>query len=212
MMKTLLCAIALPFFALAFAQEICTQTTETGGKTTVEKIQITRSTSGENERIDFVSDRESRSIIVDAGGQVLREEGQGPGGSYLVERNGDSLRITGSTDGKSTDRTINLKGRPYYGIGLEWSSRALVLSGGKSLIFWMYNLTGDKTVEMELRLQDKETINGREGYRIRIGLTGILAPFWSATEWVTPDGLLLRYVGNSGPGTVDTVINFSYGA
>jgi hypothetical protein len=210
-MKRILVFFVLVMPAFAFAGEPYTQTIERDGKKIVERVDFSATVADGNQRFEFTGEKEHRVVVLDADGTVLREESTFENRSLVSVKTGDTVRITGTIQGKPVDRTVQLKGRSFYGSGFEWASRVLSKSAQKSLRFWMFSPKEDgKDIEMELRVQGTEKVGDVECVKVRIGLTGMMSAFWSATEWLVPDGRLARYEGNQGPGTPATVVTCAY--
>jgi hypothetical protein len=59
---------------------------------------------------------------------------------------------------------------------------------------------------MELTREGSDSYKGSEAIKVKVALSGIMAALWSARFLVAPDGTILKYEGNQGPGTAAMVM------
>lgn len=204
-------AALLVFSFLPIAALSITQTATVNGKSETETLEQIHSTDNGIRKVETIGKAQRSVSFVDSSGACVREEVKTEKGEYVMTSDGKNLTVSGTWDGKSINRTVPLNGKAFYGSGFTWSVKALLASGKKSMKFWMFNaLEPDKPVEMEYKIQGDETVNGRKAKKIKIGLTGLMAAFWSATIWTDNEQRTIRYQGNSGPGTPEMTIDTAY--
>lgn len=126
--------------------------------------------------------------------------------SYTMERDGRILLI------KSNKETIKYNlGKGNWVQTFWFGLRPLVDSDDKSYQFSIIN-PDDFSLHKMVAIKDgTETINLKgkeyEALRIKISLKGFKGMFWSAKCWFdTKTHNFLKYIGNQGPNTPDTII------
>jgi hypothetical protein len=186
--------------------EIHIMSSTTGGKTKTISTEQREIPEGSDLKILQKSEEGSVSTLLGRDGTVKSTEIQAKDGRILMESDGKTVSVSGTWKGKALSGQNELKGLGFYGNGFEFALRALARDGLASLKFPMIQPTDPKkAMVMELTREGRELIKGREAIKVKIGLTGIMAAFWSAHVYVASDGTMLRYEGNQGPGTADMV-------
>jgi hypothetical protein len=112
-------------------------------------------------------------------------------------REGNTIRISGTNNGKPYDKTESVDQDPWF---QEWLSGCAesVRKGRKEFYFYSFN-PSDITLFTKFKgtFLKEETLlihGGQiEAYRYKLGLTGLLEPFWSANYWYRKsDGNFIR--------------------
>ena len=120
-----------------------------------------------------------------------------------AERRGDHIKLTGRFKGRPVDTTLSIDDKPWY------QSSSLSLGGfaqseKERERFWtirpdtlrVYKVVAIKQKRVRLTL-DSTT---RQALKIKMRLTGALAPFWRCNYWFDPaDGRFLQFKGPGGP-------------
>jgi hypothetical protein len=125
-----------------------------------------------------------------------------------ASREGNKIFLKGQTRGKPIEKTFKINELSWnqtFNIGLE----RFALSPEKSMIFWSIGTKGPgnmKITRFKVKKKGIETITIKgkkmEAVYITISLTGLLSIFWTGKYWYRKsDGVFLRYIGKSGPGT-----------
>lgn len=158
-------------------------------------------------RIRLVSDRRwnTRSFMI-----ANRSEGI----EVEASRSGDRILVSGIHRGTPVKKELVLEeDLPWYQT-FNHQFGDFALSDEKKRQFWMIRLDTLEATRWQLKRIGSERlpIGGSqiEAVRVRLSLTGLLAPFWSADLWYrAEDGRFLRYLGPiRGPGSeeVETLL------
>jgi hypothetical protein len=145
-------------------------------------------TSGETYRIE--SD-ESGAVT------ACRFEFPAGGTSWVARRDGASLRLEGTVQGRSVSRTFAVDRHPWYE-SVERSLQGYAVSGsGEPTLFWMIEPYGGGAYLMTGRIERREQVevNGApvEAVRVVVRPAGIMSFLWSSTYWYSPrDGTFLK--------------------
>lgn len=121
---------------------------------------------------------------------------------FLGQRKEDSIVLSGN--GQERFET-EMKNRYWYQ-PIGPSMFQFILSDEKEREFFIINPENNKSVSMTIGKTGREllAIDGREmeAVKAELRLSGILSPFWSGQYWFSAEtGILLKYMGDSGPGT-----------
>jgi len=207
-MNRLLPAVLAVLFVLPLSAETLIYRETAQGKTSKETATLTRSEEGGlSWQILTGKDSSSRSARNSSGAMVAVEIAD-KDGQWALKVEGDELRASGTYKNKPVAGSLPLKGR-VWSVGfdqpLKW---AVAHKMTAPLTFLMVNpVELAKPTEMVLTPDGKDTVEGKPALRFKIGLTGALAMFWSATIWADPvTGDQLQYKGNKGPGTPDVLL------
>jgi hypothetical protein len=142
--------------------------------------------------------------LLDGAWETLRWKVTNPheGTDYVGTRNGNTLVIEGTHHGEPVSKEIEIDEKPFFSnpsLGLE----GFVRSGEEKMEF--RTLRPDNLSEYKMKAQVKEveniTVNGEEieAVRVKWGLTGLKAMFYSQTLWFRKaDGVLLRTKSSRG--------------
>lgn len=121
---------------------------------------------------------------------------------FLGQRKEESIVL--SRKGKERFET-DIENRYWYQ-PIGPSMFHFVLSNEKEREFFIINPENNRSVSMTISKRGREflTIDDRETEAVKaeLRLSGILSPFWSGQYWFCAEtGILLKYMGDSGPGT-----------
>jgi hypothetical protein len=198
--------VSLAAIAGAAGAETLTVRTTVKGKVTTSSSTRVEAPEGEGLRILEGSEEAEVSVLALSDGTVKSYELKAKDGQVLMVSDGKFVESSGSWQGKPISSKFELKGLGFYGSGFEFALRALARNGLASLKFPMVNMAEpSKSVTMVATREGTERFGERDGIKVKIGLTGLMAAFWSAHVLVAEDGSVLRYRGNQGPGTPDMV-------
>lgn len=131
--------------------------------------------------------------------------------NLIADRTGEIIMVRGTFKGKFIDKSLKIDKSPWYQ-ATSLSLRGLVSSRDTERIFWTIRLSTMTAHKVRAIKKNIETIDidgsHQELLRIRMTLTGILAPFWKSDFWFSmPGGVLIRFEGPSGPpGSPNTII------
>ncbi|WKN41648.1 hypothetical protein [Tunicatimonas pelagia] len=142
---------------------------------------------------------------------VLRDEKEKH--DFTAQRTGDQIKIWGTFQGESVDKTVDIDERQWFN-KLDHGLSEFAASDQQELSFWVLKLVSDlDPLKMEAKKLGTEslTIDGKAYDAVKVKLTidnFMLSKLWSAELWYRiSDGLFLRYEGaNGGPGTPITII------
>lgn len=201
-MRFFMCIAAMILCAGALAAETRIVSTTSEGKTKTYSTEVREIPDGSGVEIQEKGEEGSFSVHLDGDGLVRSVETQSKDGTILMVSDGKFVTVSGTWKGKAVGGKCDQKGLGFYGSGFEFALRALARGGLESLRFPMINpAEPSKAVVMELTREGSESYKGRDAIKVKIGLTGIMAAFWSAHLLVGGDGMILKYMGNQGPGT-----------
>jgi len=135
----------------------------------------------------------------------------GPGRSLAAVREGRTIILTGTTQGKTVDLRIAIDDAPWFQ-ALSYSLRSFVHADTQTIDFWI--LRPDDLTAVKMRAVRKDTervaLDGGmvEALRVRISPVGLIARLWHGDYWYRlSDGVLVLYRGVHGlPGTPRTEI------
>jgi len=131
--------------------------------------------------------------------------------AYVVVREGNTLRLEGTLNGRQLLRTVPIDARPWYE-SLEWTLRGFVASSFDSVVFWIVYPFEAKVYLMRAHSEARESVQvndqSMDAVRVRVGLSGIGSILWNSVYWFRPtDGEFLRSEAVRGfPGTPMTVV------
>ncbi|HKJ05685.1 MAG TPA: hypothetical protein VJ974_08820 [Geopsychrobacteraceae bacterium] len=137
---------------------------------------------------------------------------QTPGSDFRVERQGNTLKLSGKLRGKVIDRVHEIDDAPWFQT-LSLSLRLFLKGSQKSIEFWslrpttleVYKLRAVKKGIEEIEVSQKMV----RADRVEIRLAGFGRILWKADYWFRlNDAVFIRYVGPSGPpGTPKTIVS-----
>ena len=133
----------------------------------------------------------------------------------LAKRVGQTIVMKGRYRGNPIDKTLTVDPNPWYQ-STSLSLRGFIASDDSERIFWTIRpgtLTAHKIKATKQEVLPTDTATGQRSLlRIRLSLTGILAPFWKSDYWFSvPEGVFQRFEGPSGPpGSPLTVVTRLY--
>jgi hypothetical protein len=177
-----------------------------GGQTVLSTTERKASAEGAGLRVEESGEDGTTSALLAADGTVVSEELRAPDGILRLENDGKAVAVSGTWKGKAVSARCELKGSGFYGLGFGFAARAFARGGCKPLKF--PSISPDKpsrSTFMTITKEGKEPYKGAEATKARIALSGALSAFWSARVLLDEEGRILRYEGNSGPGTPDFV-------
>ena len=135
---------------------------------------------------------------------------------FVARRDGRTVVIQGMFKGEPVNRTLHIDEAPWYQ-ATSLSLRGLAASGDAQRVFWtirLKTLTAHKVKAIKKGVEVLESEGSPKTLqRIRLTLTGLLAPFWKSDYWFTvPDDIFFRFEGPSGPpGSPKTVVTLIAG-
>lgn len=131
---------------------------------------------------------------------------------FEAVRDGDSIRLRGTLNGKPVDRVLEIDASPWFAL-VELSLPGWVIGGGaKRISFWVLDSAqgGAHRIAAERMGRERITIAGADVEAVKVKLTvpGVPAFLWSSPWWFrASDGAFLRYEMARGiPGTPKTVL------
>ncbi|MEM6844038.1 MAG: hypothetical protein AAF632_17555 [Bacteroidota bacterium] len=142
---------------------------------------------------------------------VLRDEKENH--DFTAQRTGNQIRVSGTFQGKSIEKTVNLEEGLWFN-KLDHGLSEFAASDQQEISFWALKLMSDlDPLKLNAKKVSRETldISGQTYQAVKVKLTidnFMLSKLWSAELWYrASDGLFLRYEGaNGGPGTPKTII------
>lgn len=160
-----------------------------------------------------MSDGDAHRVQVDESFATQRYTFESPkrNTAYVVVRQGNTLRLEGTLNGRPLLRTVQIDSRPWYE-SLEWTLQGYVAASFNSVVFWIVHPFEAKVYLMRAHAEAHESIpvNDRstDAVRVRVGLAGIGSILWSSLYWFRPmDGEFLKSEAVRGfPGTPLTVV------
>ena len=184
--------------AAAAAQVTLVYRQHTGGR--VDRIEIRQHVLPRGEVLGVsATSGESYWIEIDDSGSVTacRFEFPAEGTSWVAQREGTSLRLEGTVQGRTVSRTFTIDRHPWYE-SVERSLQQYAISGSlEPEQFWMIEPYGGGAYLMSGRIERHERVqvNGTfvEAVRVVVRPAGILSFIWSSTYWYSPvDGTFLK--------------------
>jgi hypothetical protein len=131
---------------------------------------------------------------------------------FAASREGDSIRLRGTLNGKPVDRTLDIDASPWFAM-IELSLPGWVIGGGaKRISFWVLDSSQGEAHRLAAEKMGRETISVAgadvEAIRVRLTAPGVPAFLWSSPWWFrASDGAFLRYeIARGMPGTPKTVL------
>ena len=120
-----------------------------------------------------------------------------------AERVAQAIVVKGRHQGSAIDKSLAIDPNPWYQ-ATSLSLREFIASDDSERIFWIIRpntLTVHKIKATKQEVLTKDSVNGQRSLlRIRLSLTGMLAPFWKSDYWFSiPEGIFQRFEGPSGP-------------
>jgi hypothetical protein len=201
---SLLRAVALVLFltvilpSLAGAPVTLVYRQRTGNR--VDRIEITEQVSPEGSVLGVAaSSGETYRIESDSSGGVTSCTFTYPPGStsWTARRDGTSLRLEGTVQGRPVRRTFKIDAHPWYE-SVERSLQSFAVSGStEPKEFWMIEPYGGGAYLMAGRIErrGRSEVNGAtvDAVQVVVRPAGILSFLWSSTYWYAPaDGTFLR--------------------
>lgn len=122
---------------------------------------------------------------------------------FIAERVGKTIKITGVFNGLPVKKSLEIDNRDWYQ-ATSFSLRHLILSKESETTFWTIRfntLTAHKikAVKKEITANNDDG-NKKKLLRIRLGLTGLMTPFWKSDYWFSmPESVFFKFKGPSGP-------------
>jgi len=207
-MKTrVLAAILFLLLGLPLVAETIVVTETTQGKTIRHTSTLTRIESEGLLWETSVSDQGTSRSGTTPEGSLRVFEWTSPDGKAVLTSDGTVLRVSGTHKGKELKGSLDLKGRIWtmnFDQPLKWYAKKGFTG---SMPFLMVSPTDlAHPTGMILTKEAEETLLGRQVVRLKVGLEGALSLFWSAKVWAESSGTEVRYQGNKGPGTPDSLI------
>ncbi len=202
-LQTLLLLIAVQVYSVSLDYSMQTD----GG----EILWTTWEISEEQDYLEFIqTDSDGvKHFISDFGGSVQQMVFQNPGNQELLS----GERIQNLIFIESPEGSVNVKLSPdgYWYQPLGPSLFEFILSSEQKRSFSIIDLESLKGHSMVIRKKGEEEISimgrMRSAVRAELRMGGVLSPFWSGQYWFSKEtGILLRYVGDSGPGTPEMVM------
>jgi hypothetical protein len=146
-----------------------------------------------------ISSGETYRIETDASGGVVACSFEFPpeGTSWKAEREGSTLRLTGTVQRRKVSRTFRIDTNPWYE-SVERSLQSYALSAAREAVrFWMVEPYGGTPYLMAGKIERLEPVgvNGRrvDAIRVVVRPDGILSFLWNSVYWFDPaDGTFLR--------------------
>ncbi len=207
MKKALLAALSLFAMLMMYGETTWLRVTR-DGKVTDMSVTRTESEKDGLRTIREKSDQGTSVCVLREDGEAIRYEFSNKDGNCLMERNDSSVRITGSYKGKKIDTVVKLAKAGWYA-SFENGLAHMCVTGKKDLLAVLINPADpSKSIEMKYTLMGDEKIGDIPVRKIKIGLTGLLANFWSAYYWVNERGETIRFEGDQGPGSGKLLIEF----
>lgn len=201
----LLCAVcASPAAAFTGASVRLVYEERTGEAVSNKEYLIDKTADGY--RIQLFNQGVKRVIVTDETLNTLFEDYQNPakGDALTFRRDGASLRLTGSLDGKAMDKSFEADGMWYGSVLLL---RDVVLSGQEKSEFYVTKPEDERVVKLVAIRQETETVMAAgipcEAVKFKYTVPGIQGMFWKSYYWYrTSDGLLVKTEETRGmPGT-----------
>jgi hypothetical protein len=133
--------------------------------------------------------------------------------SLTAKRLKGEIHLSGRHGGTPIEARLKIDPAPWYQAG-SFSLRAFAQSTQKETRFWILRPGKFTAHKLFAARQGKELLKidgvSVSAHKIKVGLTGWKAPFWSAYYWFgARNGVFLRYQGPSGPpGSPDTVVEW----
>ena len=117
-----------------------------------------------------------------------------------AERIGQTIAIRGRFEGNSIEKILHIDDCPWYQ-ATSLSLREFVASTDTERLFWIIRPTTLTVHKIKAIKKGVEQIAATDHLlRIRLTLTGLLAPFWKSDYWFAlPEGVFFRFQGPSGP-------------
>ena len=142
------------------------------------------------------------------GGTCLSVTREGKEGRATFRVEEGVVVSSGLWKGRALNKSFHLPGIPFFS-GPDAAASFAQRSDLGELVFAVIDPANyDKLLTMRLVRLGPELVGGRTASTWEVRLAGALAPFWHASFAVGPDGRILRFIGNEGPGTPDVVIEF----
>lgn len=136
--------------------------------------------------------------------------------AFVARRDGRTVVIQGMYKGEPLDRTLAIDEAPWYQ-ATSLSLRGLAASDDAERLFWTIRLETLSAHKIKAIKKGIESVASDGSpmtlQRIRLTLTGLLAPFWKSDYWFTvPENIFFRFEGPSGPpGSPKTVVTLIAG-
>lgn len=127
----------------------------------------------------------------------------GARGNVKAERQDDTITIRGELDGRNIDKRIHVDNAPWYQ-ATSLSLKEFILSDKRETFFWTLRPDTLKAYKLKAVKKGCELLAvGRkpvdiEAVKVKLSLTGMLAPFWSSYYWFSMEsGMFLRFQGQA---------------
>ncbi|MBU1001607.1 MAG: hypothetical protein KKE73_03680 [Proteobacteria bacterium] len=200
-----LCAIgATPATAFGGASVRLVYAERTGDTSSSKEYLIDKTANGY--RIQLFNQGIKRVIVTDHKLNTLLEDYDNPakGDTLTFRREGRSLRLTGTLDGKPMDKGFEVDGLWFGSVLLL---RDVVLTGQQESEFYMTKPEEERVVKLVALRQETETLTIAgapcEAVKYKYTVPGIQGLFWKSYYWYRlSDGLLVKTEETRGlPGT-----------
>jgi hypothetical protein len=129
---------------------------------------------------------------------------------FSIERKKNVLEVKGKLDGQLVQKKYNI-GSDHWIQNLGFGLKEFAKSNQNSYKFVKVSPKDFDLVEMVAKKDEIETLTIQnktyKAQKILLTLTGFRSMFWKAELWYDSETHeFLKYIGNSGPGTEDTII------
>jgi hypothetical protein len=178
----------------------------TGSTSEIRDLEVQKTQNG------YVIKTGFSSFETDSSRAVLRWTMDNPseGISFTAYLSGKKIMLNGTFKHKSVKKEYDTGGKPWFMLQY-FSLSELAGSGNSRMEFYAINpLSLEGSILEAVRVgAESVMVDGTKlwGLKIRVSLTGLLAPFWSANFWFNQDyhPVCLRFEMNKGPGTPTTI-------
>ena len=211
MKKTLLMIICFSLMSInAFAQMKWEYQDTTEGKVTRYNITIIEETAKTVKYLSVGTLGSSESLINKNDGATLSWKMTRPEKTIFGVRNGNTIEIKVTEDGKSRSEVIKVKNKIWIqrmSLGLQW----FVNNRDKEKQhFFIVRSEDFSPFYLVAKIKNEEEITVGDStfaaINIRVSLPGLLSIVWKSDYWFKKDdGVFLKYKGTRGPGAPVTI-------
>jgi hypothetical protein len=191
-MRAVLLSLCLfvPVCALSAADPVTVKYLEThGAKSAVMEYGVAPSAQGIRVTSVGGGSAEEMLWVPGTGGVAWRQTEESSGTDLRGERQGDTIRFSGTVKGKNVSREVKVDSEPWYQIFGPLITE-LLPSERQQRDFWVVNPDDLAPHKMMARRAgaEKITLAGvlTQALRIHFSPAGALAPFWGADFWYRP--------------------------
>jgi hypothetical protein len=179
------------------APEIHDYLETTGGEKTEFRWTLYR--DADEWRLESRSGDETHVVFCQPDGTTRQWTLEREGTRVVAMREGHTLRLEGTVDGKPCQRKISLGDEPWLQ-ALSLALGAQAANGVTEQVFWMIRPDNLQAVKLKAANEGKETITLDEGaveaQRVRVGSPSRTAGLWYSHYWFrTDDHVFVRYEG-----------------